>query len=673
MVGKTVAQYQLLEKLGAGGMGEIYKAQDTRLHRFVAIKVLPSAKSGDPERRKRFLQEAQAASGLNHPSIIIIHDIISDGDTEYMVMEYVAGKTLNDLIPKGGLRVPQALKYATQIADALATAHTAGIVHRDLKPANVMVTESGLVKVLDFGLAKLTDRNPVTQIGEEAETIATNEPLTVEGSILGTVCYMSPEQAQGKKIDTRSDIFSFGAVLYEMLTGSRAFDGESSLSTLSAILRDDVKPIMEVAPDVPARLDDVIHQCLKKNPDDRYQTMKEVFGVLSAIKKESDSGALYATGARPAMPTAAVAAAGAKGAAAAGAAAKVAAEPAKKSNTGMIIAVVAGLLVVAGGGGVFFMRQKAAQEQIRKAAEEQAKAEAAAAEAQKIAEAAAQKAAEAAMKEDGALNNDAIVEMATEGVPARLILSQIFNATKTQFDLGPKEIIRLTKAGIGPVIIEQMRDPKKPMPVVPPTQTAANMGNQQKQAPATPGGATPTPAVPAIPRPNATPTAVPINGSPTMAEIPAVSARTPASTGSTASVSIGDALPFRIATASDIRQDAALGSPLKFTVIEDFKVNGITVVPKGASVYGEITLVPGGKKFVGAFGGGAKLSFKLTRAEAAGGNDLAVRALGARRSDGPTQRPVETNTKSGSKDIAAMQGTEYIAYVDGAQTLNLPH
>ena len=249
-------------------MGEIYKALDTRLTRTVAIKVLPSAKSGDPDRRRRFLLEAQAASGLNHPSIITIHDIVSEGDTEFMVMEYVQGKTLNDLIPKGGLRVPQVIKYALQMSDALNAAHAAGIVHRDLKPANVMVTESGLVKILDFGLAKITDQPPVPDDGS-TRTINNSAPLTVEGSILGTVSYMSPEQAQGKKVDARSDIFSFGAVLYEMATGQRAFEGESSLSTLSAILRDEPKPMAEVAPDVPPSLETVFHRCLRKNADDR--------------------------------------------------------------------------------------------------------------------------------------------------------------------------------------------------------------------------------------------------------------------------------------------------------------------------------------------------------------------------------------------------------------------
>src|SRR5580698_6219202 len=166
MVGRTVLHYQFLDKLGSGGMGEIYKAQDTRLNRVVAIKVLTKAATGDLERKRRFIQEAQAASALNHPNIITIHDIVSEDGTEFMVMEYVNGKTLVDLIPKGGLRLPQALKYSVQMADALQVAHNAGIVHRDLKPGNVMVTESGLVKILDFGLAKLTDRGPLSHVSE---------------------------------------------------------------------------------------------------------------------------------------------------------------------------------------------------------------------------------------------------------------------------------------------------------------------------------------------------------------------------------------------------------------------------------------------------------------------------------------------------------------------------
>src|SRR5277367_1809338 len=273
-------------------MGDIYKAHDARLNRFVAVKVLSSANAGDPERRRRFIQEAQAASGLNHPNIITVHDIVNEPEGDYMVMEFVSGKTLVDLIPKGGLRAPQALKYGVQMADALSAAHAAGIVHRDLKPGNVMVTDSGLVKVLDFGLAKLTDRGPVSTFNDNTQTIA-DAPLTVEGSIIGTVSYMSPEQAQGKKVDTRSDIFSFGVVFYEMLTGSRAFSGDSALSTLSAILRDEHKPMVEIAPDVPPQLEMLITRCLRKNPDERWQSMRDVLAALGALKHESDSGQLY--------------------------------------------------------------------------------------------------------------------------------------------------------------------------------------------------------------------------------------------------------------------------------------------------------------------------------------------------------------------------------------------
>ncbi len=255
-VGQTVSHYAFLEKLGAGGMGEIYKARDSRLNRMVAVKVLAPGKTGDPQRRRRFIQEAQAASALNHPNIITIHDILPDGDTQYMVMEYVAGKTLHDLISAGRLPVPQVLQFATQMANALGVAHAAGIIHRDFKPANVMVTGSGLVKILDFGLAKLTDISAGTAVTLDGEqNTLTAAPLTREGSIMGTVHYMSPEQAEGLKLDYRSDIFSFGAVLYEMVTGHRAFDGDSGISTLSAVLRDEVKPIHEIAPDVPTRTD----------------------------------------------------------------------------------------------------------------------------------------------------------------------------------------------------------------------------------------------------------------------------------------------------------------------------------------------------------------------------------------------------------------------------------
>ena len=655
MVGRQIQQYQLLEKLGAGGMGEIYKALDTRLNRTVAIKVLPSAKSGDPDRRRRFLQEAQAASSLNHPSIITIHDVISEGDTEFMVMEYVQGKTLNDLIPKGGLRVPLLIKYALQMADALSTAHIAGIVHRDLKPANAMVTESGLVKILDFGLAKLTDRGPVPDTGDDrTRTIANVAPMTVEGSILGTVSYMSPEQAQGKKVDTRSDIFSFGAVLYEMATGVRAFEGESSLSTLSAILRDEAKPMSTVAPDVPPQLETVIQRCLRKNPDDRWQSMKDVQGALSALKRESDSGSLYTT--RVTAPAGPVSVGPASVKATPVSAPASGAPSNSKAMIGIAVALV--VLAAAGGGTFFMMKKRAAA----KAAAELA------AQTPPPAPVAAPEPAPPPPPPDTTLTNDSVLEMVKGKVPTDLILSQIRAADKTNFDLSTPEVIRLTKGGVSPLIIEQLRNPKR-VPLPPPAPAKGNAQQNAKQnakqnaQPATTASATP------IPAPVATPTPVPIATNPA-ATLPPTPAPAPAPVApQTVSVMVPDAMPFRITLAADIPADAELGRPVRFTATEDFKVNNVTVIPRGAVVMGEISETAK-KKVFGL--GGSKLSFSLSRATAAGGHALNVRALAARKSDGVTQRPAETGQKTGSKEVAATQGTQYIGYVDGEQSLTVP-
>src|ERR1700733_9010224 len=292
MVGKKILHYQLIEKIGAGGMGEIYKAQDSRLNRLVAVKILSPGMSTDPERKRRFFQEAQAASALNHPNIITLYDIVSEGDMQCIVMEYISGKTLRDLTPAGGLPPAQALQYAAQIASALRAAHAAGLIHRDLKPSNIMVTTSGLIKVLDFGLAKWVDSSLSGQTGDQstAETA-----LTREGSIIGTVSYMSPEQAEGKRVDARSDIFSFGSVLYEMLTGKRAFEGRSGISTLSSILRDDVKPIYEAAPDVPPLLEQIVLRCLPKEPSARWQSMQEIEGALLNLQRQVDPEGHFAS------------------------------------------------------------------------------------------------------------------------------------------------------------------------------------------------------------------------------------------------------------------------------------------------------------------------------------------------------------------------------------------
>jgi serine/threonine protein kinase len=280
LVGQQLGSYQILSLLGAGGMGVVYRARDTRLNRSVAIKVLPADKVSDPERKRRFIQEARAASALNHPNIITIHDIGSESGIDFIVMEYVAGKTLDRLIPRKGMRLNEALRLAVQTADALAKAHSAGIIHRDLKPTNVMLTDDGLVKVLDFGLAKLTEL--VTTEG----TTRTRLSGTEEGMIVGTLSYMSPEQAEGKKVDTRSDVFSFGAVLYEMLTGTRAFQGSSPLATMTAILREDPKPASSVARGIPPELDRIIERCLRKDPERRFQSAADLKVALEDLRGE---------------------------------------------------------------------------------------------------------------------------------------------------------------------------------------------------------------------------------------------------------------------------------------------------------------------------------------------------------------------------------------------------
>jgi serine/threonine protein kinase len=287
MIGQTLGHYRIETKLGEGGMGVVYKARDTHLDRFVAIKVLPAERVADPERKRRFVQEAKAASALNHPNIVTIHDIDQSGGVDFIAMEYVLGKTLDQVIPRTGLPLNQALKYSIQIADALSRAHAAGIVHRDLKPSNIMVDEHGLVKLLDFGLAKLTER---AELDEFAPT-QTLKAHTEEATIVGTVAYMSPEQAEGKKVDARSDIFSFGSVFYEMLTGRRAFQGDSNLSTLAAIIHKE--PDLLLA-DMPHDLARLVARCLRKDPNRRFQYMKDLKVELEELKEESDSGRLAA-------------------------------------------------------------------------------------------------------------------------------------------------------------------------------------------------------------------------------------------------------------------------------------------------------------------------------------------------------------------------------------------
>ena len=293
LLGKTVSRYIVLEKLGGGGMGVVYKARDTQLGRLVALKFLRTELSKDPLALERLKREARAASALDHPNIVTIHEIGEQNGRTFIVMERVVGRPLNELIPRTGMRLTEALGVAAQVAGALTAAHAAGIVHRDLKPANIMVDAQGRVKVLDFGLAKRSA--PAVTVaagaGEAVDTLTVDQPATEEGIILGSVPYMSPEQAEGKPLDARSDIFSFGAVLYEMITGQRAFRGESRASTLAAVVEKEPPPLNQISSTTPPELDRLVARCLRKDVHRRSQHMADVKLALDELRADSESSA----------------------------------------------------------------------------------------------------------------------------------------------------------------------------------------------------------------------------------------------------------------------------------------------------------------------------------------------------------------------------------------------
>jgi serine/threonine-protein kinase len=607
MLGKTISHYEVVEKLGAGGMGDIYKAQDQRLNRSVAIKVLSPANSGDPERRRRFIQEAQAASGLNHPNIITIYDIVSQEDTEFMVMEFVAGRTLADLIPVGGLGAAKTLQYGVQIADALQAAHAAGIVHRDLKPGNIMVTGAGLVKILDFGLAKITFAESLTaeSLTDATQTLG-GAPLTVEGSIIGTVSYMSPEQAQGKRVDPRSDIFSFGVVLYEMLTGVKAFSADSAVSTLTAILRDDARPIGQIVPGVPPELEQIVSRALRKDPEERWQRMAYMHAALAELRQRFDSGIVMGA----AM-------------AASGVTLPAAAVPAKKPFR-VSRAVVVVLVLLAGA--LWFNNSrtrtpKRVQVTIQTPAPEDADSSPASdtPASDTLAPAAPpQPSAEPVASNDDVLTNKTVIDMIKAKVAPSLIISQI-RASKTNFNLSTAEIIRLTKAGVPEQVVEAMRNPTP----------AAKSESAHLQIPGLP------------------------DGIPFLTNL----ARTAAN-----SVWVIGGLPFSITLMEDVPPNPEPGRALHFQATKDFRIGGTVVIAKGAAVTGEV-VDPGKKNILGR---GGKPVFRLIQADAADGTKLKVSARPGRKSDGSGEHSLEPPGHK-DKELVAPAGSEYLAYIDGDQ------
>lgn len=286
--GTCLGPYEILAPLGAGGMGEVYRARDTRLGREVAVKVLPAHLSANPDSRARLEREARVVSGLNHPHICVLHDIGRSGDADYLVMELVDGESLAQRLSRGPVSVPELLRFGAQIAGALDRAHRAGVVHRDLKPGNVMLSKSG-AKLLDFGLARAANAGGVISHSEATIAPTISSPLTAAGTIVGTFQYMSPEQIEGREADSRSDLWALGCVLYEMATGRRAYEGATPASLMSSIMKEEPRAITEIAPMTPLSVDRVVRACLAKDPDQRWQSAHDVAIALRWPSEEGGS------------------------------------------------------------------------------------------------------------------------------------------------------------------------------------------------------------------------------------------------------------------------------------------------------------------------------------------------------------------------------------------------
>jgi serine/threonine protein kinase/tetratricopeptide (TPR) repeat protein len=306
MIGKTISHYRVIEKLGGGGMGVVYKAEDTELCRFVALKFLPNDVAQSPQALERFRREARAASALNHPNICTVYEIGQEHGRPFIVMEYLEGETLASRIARGQLELDQVLKLALEVIDALEGAHLKGLVHRDLKPANIFLTRSGRAKLLDFGLAKSFGRPLDGAVHGDLPTLGSDVLLTSPGLAVGTIAYMSPEQARGENLDGRSDLFSLGIVLYEMASGQRPFAGSTTAMVFDAILNREPEPVTKTSPGLPLAFANVLARLMTKNPRDRYQSAGEVGGVLQEVQRSRQGASGGKTGAGRKIPSIAV-------------------------------------------------------------------------------------------------------------------------------------------------------------------------------------------------------------------------------------------------------------------------------------------------------------------------------------------------------------------------------